>query len=34
MKEYKQAEEAYLIAKSLLPKAKPGESFTVSRVAG
>jgi protein O-mannosyl-transferase len=27
LKEYKEAEEAYLTAKSLLPKAKPGESY-------
>lgn len=27
LKEYKQAEDAYLTAKSLLPKAKPGESY-------
>ncbi|CRK86591.1 CLUMA_CG000216, isoform A [Clunio marinus] len=27
LKEYKEAENAYLIAKSLLPKAKPGESY-------
>jgi tetratricopeptide (TPR) repeat protein len=27
LKQYKEAENAYLIAKSLLPKAKPGESY-------
>jgi protein O-mannosyl-transferase len=27
LKEYKEAEDAYLKAKSLLPKAKPGESY-------
>lgn len=27
LKMYKEAEEAYLKAKSLLPKAKPGESY-------